>query len=251
MIGNRMKSILTIMVVVGGCGNDHGASSVDAAGVGGPPGSPMVTVSGPRLNEAFYPTQTATVTWVATDDDTPSFTCDVAAQVGTSMIPIANDVSTTSGAMTSTAWAISGAAAGSYRVQVACTDANNLTGVGLSAMFTVSAPPQDVKYATQIQQAIFNGTCTGVACHDATQSAEGLNLTATASYAELVNKPSSQCAAYKLVEPGAPERSYLVMKLQGSGPCFIGTRMPKASAALTTAQLQLVRDWIVNGAPNN
>jgi len=245
-----MKTILAVIVAVGGCGNDRGLSSVDAAGVGGPAGSPMVTVSGPRLNESFYPTQTATVAWVATDDDTPSFTCDVTALAGASMIPVASAVATTSGAMTSTPWAISGAAAGSYRVQVACTDANNLTGLGLSATFTVSAPPQNVSYATQLQP-ILTSTCTGVACHDATQPAEGLNLTAAASYTELFNKPSSQCAASKLVEPGAPERSYLVMKLQGSGPCFIGTRMPKASAALTTDKLQLVRDWIFNGAPNN
>jgi hypothetical protein len=47
------------------------------------------------------------------------------------------------------------------------------------------------------------------------------------------------------------ERSYLRFKLQGSGPCFIGTRMPKAASALSAAQLQMVRDWIYNGAPNN
>lgn len=61
---------------------------------------------GPRLNESFYPTQTATTTWVATDDDSPSVTCDVAALSGESSIPIASDVATTSGAMTSTAWMI-------------------------------------------------------------------------------------------------------------------------------------------------
>lgn len=203
---------------------------------------------GPRLNESFYPSQTATVTWVATDDDTPSFTCDVAALFGTSSIPIASDVTTTSAAMTSTPWAIAGAAAGTYRIQVACTDKNNLTGLGLSAMFAVSAPPQAVNYATQVQP-IWTANCTGVACHDATQSAEGLNLTASASRTEIINVTSSQCGAYKRVEPGSPERSYLVMKLQGSGPCLIGTKMPKATQGLPANQLQLVRDWIFNGAP--
>lgn len=247
-----MRTLFALAVTVVGCGNDVGLTPVDAAGVGGPPGSPGVTVMGPRLNEAFYPTQTATVTWVAIDDDSPSFTCDLAALAGTTSIPIpiASAVATSSGAMTSAPWAISGAAAGTYRVQVACTDANNLTGVGLSAMFTVSAPPQAVSYATQVQP-IWTSTCTGNACHDAMVPAEGLNLTAAASYAELVGKPSSQCGAYQLVEPGAPERSYLVMKLQGSGPCLIGTRMPKAMTALTSDRLQLVRDWIFNGAPNN
>ncbi len=236
------------LVMAGGCGSDIGLSGIDAAGVGGPPGSPSVVVMGPRLNESFYPTQTATVTWVATDDDTPSFTCDVAALLGTSSIPIASAVATTSATMTSTPWALSSAAVGTYRIQLSCTDKNNLTGLGLSAMFTVSAPPQAVDYATQVQP-IWTASCTGMACHDATQSAEGLNLTAAASRVELINVTSGQCGAYKLVEPGFPERSYLVMKLQGSGPCLIGTKMPKAAQSLPANQIQLVRDWIFNGAP--
>jgi hypothetical protein len=72
------------------------------------------------------------------------------------------------------------------------------------------------------------------------------------SFAELVNKPSTQCGAMKLVDPGAPERSYLVLKLAPTGTgCFQGTRMPKADSALTPDEIQRVRDWIANGAPNN
>ena len=217
----------------------------DAEG-GGPPGSPSVVVMGPRMGDSFYPTQTASITFVATDSDAP-IRCDVSA-IGGTTIAIAAGVAATSGAMTTTPWAINSAAPGAYRIQVACTDANNLTGTGFSPMFTVSAPAQNVDYATQIQP-IFNANCTGVACHDATQPAEGLNLTAAASRAELIGVTSSQCSANKLVDPGAPEKSYLVTKLQGSGACFIGTRMPKATQALSVAQIQLVRDWIFNGAP--
>ena len=204
---------------------------------------------GPRLNESFYPTQTATITYVGTDEDSPSCTCDVDALLGTSVIPIAMDLATSSAATTTTPWAINGAAPGSYRIRVSCTDANNLTGVGLSATFNVSAPPQQVDYATQIQP-IWNANCTGMACHDATQSAEGLNLTAAASRAELIGVASSQCSANKRVDPGFPERSYVVIKLQGGGgTCIVGTKMPKATMGLPAAQIQLVRDWIYNGAP--
>jgi hypothetical protein len=59
------------------------------------------------------------------------------------------------------------------------------------------------------------------------------------------------CTTYKLVAPGLPDQSYLVLKLQGSSACFSGSRMPKGMPALTAAQIQLVRDWIANGAPNN
>ena len=67
-----MQLRLAIAVAVIGCGNDIGLPSIDAAGVGGPPGSPMVLVSGPRLDESFYPTQTATITWVASSACSPT-----------------------------------------------------------------------------------------------------------------------------------------------------------------------------------
>ena len=241
--------LIALLMAVGACGNDVGRGEPDAAGVGGPPGSPVVTISTPRMNESFYPSQSVTAMWSAVDDDTPTITCDVSAVTGTSSIAIATPMAASGTAMSST-WSISGAAAGAYRIRVACTDANNLTGVGLSPQFFVSAPPQNVSFATQIQP-LLTANCTGNACHDAMVPAEGLNLTAAASYGELVNKPSGQCSAYKLVEPTAPERSYVVMKLSAGGPCFIGTRMPKAAMALSSTQIQLVRDWIYNGAPNN
>ena len=50
---------------------------------------------------------------------------------------------------------------------------------------------------------------------------------------------------------GQPDQSYLVWKLQGSGGCYSGSRMPKGASALSASNLQLIRDWIANGAPNN
>lgn len=225
------------------CGNDVGAVPVDAEGVGGPPGSPSVVVATPLASDSFYPSQTATITWTATDDS-PSVTCDVSVSSGAA---IASDVTATSGAPTSVSWSLAGTAAGTYRIQVQCTDAMGLTGSGLSAMFRVSTPPQMVAY-TQVQ-AIWTRSCTGAQCHDASSPQGGLELTPSASYAELVNKPGGSCTQYDLVEPGFPERSYLVFKLQGSGPCFMGSRMPKPPDALTAAEIQLVRDWVFNGAP--
>src|SRR5688572_20085065 len=115
----RAARIAILVAGVGGCGNDVGLLDVDA-GTGGPPGSPMVMVSGPRMNESFYPVQTATITWTAVDTDAP-LTCDVSA-VGATTIPIATGVATTSGTAKSQPWSISGAAAGIYRARVACTD---------------------------------------------------------------------------------------------------------------------------------
>jgi hypothetical protein len=243
--------LIAIVVAVGACGNDIGLGQPDAAGVGGPPGSPVVTVASPRMNESFYPTQSVTAMWSAVDDDTPAVSCAVSAVSGTTSIEIAMPVQAASGAAMSSVWSINGAPPGPYRIRVACTDSNNLTGGGLSPQFFVSAPPQMVSYATQIQP-MWTARCSSNACHDATMPQQDLNLTASASFAELVNKPSTQCGAMKLVDPGAPERSYLVLKLAPTGTgCFQGTRMPKADIALTPDEIQRVRDWIANGAPNN
>ena len=43
--------------------------------------------------------------------------------------------------------------------------------------------------------------------------------------------------------------SYLVAKVTGTDQCF-GSPMPKGST-LTTAQIQLITDWVAEGAPNN
>lgn len=242
-----MRLPIVSIVAVVGCGNDVGRDAVDAAGVGGPPGSPMIVISGPRHNESFYPAQSMTIVWTATDDDTPSFPCDVALRGGLS---IASAVPTTSGTMTSTSWAVAGVPAGTYQIQVTCTEHSGLVGSGVSPAFSISAPPQVVAYSEI--QSLLNRSCVAGQCHDAIMSQAGLDLTASASYGELVNNPSGSCTSYQLVEPTRPDRSYLVAKLVGSngGACFVGSRMPKApEPALTAAEVQLVRDWIFNGAP--
>ena len=78
-----------------------------------------------------------------------------------------------------------------------------------------------------------------------------VTLTAASSYAELVGVASRQCPTNQLVAANAPSESYLVIKMQGSGSCFKGTRMPKPPESVSAAELQLVRDWIANGAPRN
>ena len=235
---------MLLFIALAACGNDTGIAAIDAAGVGGPPGSPRVTVHGPRATESFYPSQTATIAWTATDEDA-MFPCDVSVFGGAS---IATAVPTTSGVMTSSSWSINSATPGTYQIQVTCKDSGGLVGSGLSGTFGVSAPPQMVAYSTI--QALWNRSCNSSQCHDAVMPQEGLDLTSSASYAELVDKASAQCPSTKLVEPGMPERSYLVAKLQGSGACFMGSRMPKPPAMMTAAEIQQVRDWIFNGATN-
>jgi hypothetical protein len=238
----------TAFVFLVACGNDRvpggGESVADAPP---PPGTPLVAITAPAANSAFYVTETVTIAWTV-DDASAALACDVDANDGA--VAISGDVASAAGQPTTTAWSLASVTPAEYSVRVTCTDSDGLTGIAHSGTFVVSPPPQQVSFASQIQPIL--STCTNAQCHDANQPQASLNLLTGSSYAELVNVASEQCASVSLVKPGAPNESYLVHKLQGSGAsCYVGTRMPKLASALSTEQMQLFRDWIANGAPNN
>ena len=53
------------------------------------------------------------------------------------------------------------------------------------------------------------------------------------------------------IEPNDPDNSYLVRKIEG-GPGISGGRMPAGGAPpLDPSVIQIVRDWVSAGAPNN
>jgi hypothetical protein len=101
-------------------------------------------------------------------------------------------------------------------------------------------------------QPLFQQSCVGGFCHDAVAPAKGLQLTgASASYLDMVDVFANQCPSTKLVDPGSPDTSYLMWKLEGTGPCFVGRRMPRGGAAFTSAKMSIVRAWIAQGASDN
>lgn len=98
-------------------------------------------------------------------------------------------------------------------------------------------------------QPIFDASCSANACHDGVNPAEGLDLRASSAHASLVGVPASQCGERLRVTPGDPEASYLIDKLRGVDLCS-GSRMPKG-APLPAAQVQVIADWVAQGAPDN
>ena len=50
------------------------------------------------------------------------------------------------------------------------------------------------------------------------------------------------------VDPGAPDNSYLLLKLMGPPDSSFGARMPLVGAPLTDDQIDLIRSWILAGA---
>ena len=100
-----------------------------------------------------------------------------------------------------------------------------------------------------LQTQIFSARCTG--CHGGSAPAAGLSLEASNSHANLVNVASSEKTGAVRVIPGDAENSYLVQKLRGD-PGIAGLRMPRNGPPyLTDDQINLVKQWIQNGAKND
>ncbi len=100
---------------------------------------------------------------------------------------------------------------------------------------------------TEIQETIFVPFCT---CHAGANPPLGLVLNTDATYDQLVDELSSQRPMLMRVEPGNPDNSYLIHKLEG-GPNIIGAQMPRGGPPLPQETIDEVRAWIIDGALNN
>ncbi|GEM_PF-1405913 len=92
-------------------------------------------------------------------------------------------------------------------------------------------------------------SCAIPSCHTGSNPSEGLTLDADKSYAALVNVPSLEVPALKLVAPGKPKASYLLLKVEGTASQ--GAPMPLTGTPLSAGQIQQISDWIAQGAQNN
>jgi hypothetical protein len=101
----------------------------------------------------------------------------------------------------------------------------------------------------RVQAVVFTPNCAVAGCHSALAPQQGMSLAAGAAYGSIVRVPSVEFPGLSRVEPGSPDRSYLVKKLRGD-PGITGVRMPDGST-LTPDEIQLVIDWVTRGAPNN
>lgn len=117
-----------------------------------------------------------------------------------------------------------------------------------------TSPPSgitDWKFST-IQSQIFDVSCAGPSCHGSGKG--GLTLTAGLSYSQLVNVDSENdgdhVPPFKRVRPGAPDSSFLIVKLVGPSGRQ-GTRMPQSAGMLAPEIISGIRSWIAQGAPNN
>ncbi len=120
-------------------------------------------------------------------------------------------------------------------------------------------PEPDVEGVTlaDLVNNIFNNQALGdqrcTICHSGGSPLGGLNLSSVElAYANLVGANGEGVSAngnanFRRVLPGEPDESYIILKLEGDARA--GSQMPLGRAPLSQDQINMVRDWIANGAP--
>lgn len=93
----------------------------------------------------------------------------------------------------------------------------------------------------------FGGKC--VFCHYAGSPNPGLDLTDVFGPNGLVNVDATYRGDMKRVLPGDPENSLMILKVRAEGAdSDIGAQMPYSYDELNDRQIEVVRQWIVEGA---
>jgi hypothetical protein len=91
---------------------------------------------------------------------------------------------------------------------------------------------------------VFTPICTQ--CHVGAAAPLGFRLDESSAYAMLVNAPSVEVPSLVRVQPGNPDSSYLIQKLEGTAA--VGGQMPLGQPPLPPATIAVIRQWIANGA---
>src|SRR5580658_399016 len=97
-----------------------------------------------------------------------------------------------------------------------------------------------------IEDNVFTPICSK--CHIGASAPEGLQLDAAHAYNALVGVPSVEEPSLLRVNPGNPDQSYMVLKIEGA-PGIQGGQMPLGETPLPQDTIDAIRQWISNGAP--
>jgi hypothetical protein len=123
------------------------------------------------------------------------------------------------------------------------------SGMGLDANGNPIVPGQSGTVPlsadfNSIQANVFTPICS--VCHIGASAPEGLILDAQHSYSLLVNVPSTEVPSILRVNPGNPNNSYIIQKLEGHAA--VGGQMPLDETPLPAATIAFIAQWITDGA---
>jgi hypothetical protein len=110
---------------------------------------------------------------------------------------------------------------------------------------STAIPPAEDGGACPDVPDLFATTCASSSCHSASNKAQGLDLQSADVAARLVDVPATEGPGL-LIDPSAPSKSIVYLKLTASPP--FGARMPLGEAPLDVSTLACVRAWITEEA---
>ncbi len=129
-------------------------------------------------------------------------------------------------------------------------------GATLGVLKQISIPVGSGVSLTRDIQPIFSTNCALSNCHITNSpQGDGLDLSPGNSWANTVNVPSAEAPLLRIV-PFNSAQSYLINKLDGTQltvttPSLGGARMPSGASPLPSSEIQLIREWIDQGALDN
>ena len=122
----------------------------------------------------------------------------------------------------------------------------------LGSISGANSQQSPVDFPTQIQP-VFSANCAISGCHTGETlpfggySGGGLILSENDAYDQLVEVVSKlDPDRFVRVKTGEPDKSLLIMKLEGDTEA--GAGMPLGESPLPDATIQIIRDWIAQGA---
>ena len=92
---------------------------------------------------------------------------------------------------------------------------------------------------------VFAISCVFSGCHSGGEPAADLSLEGDFA-SRIVGVDSGQRPDFKLVDPGNPNKSYLLIKVRGDDE-MVSRQMPPGSP-LSAEQVEIIRAWIASGA---
>lgn len=118
---------------------------------------------------------------------------------------------------------------------------------GPEAPAASEAPAAQSLFETEIAPILASSCAT---CHLTGQEAGNMSLVPAQALANLVDVPSKEAPGLVRVVPGNPDKSYLVMKLEGTQIAHGGTgaQMPFGAPPLSADKIAKIRQWIAEGA---
>ncbi len=118
--------------------------------------------------------------------------------------------------------------------------ASSMNAGGAASVEPGCVPSAERDYEADVAPVL--SACHGEVCH-------GGAFLQRSQLSRLIGAPSAECCGTRLlIAPGHPERSYVLDKVRGTPVCG-GERMPFDGPYLSDAQIQVLSDWICEGAP--